>query len=179
MNWLIKHSIAPHAGDRLATVRRVTFRLASAVCLALCMMMIAGGCRGGKKLKEHTEVSGTVRFNGTPLTGGRIGFFSAEGDPGTNAKIDLDGRYTIQAPVGDVTITVDNSMLKPGAAKGGGQRVGKQQGAGPRPGGEDPTEIKGTYVPIPETYKDPKNSGLTYTVKKGKNEHDVELTDKQ
>jgi hypothetical protein len=31
------------------------------------------------------------------------------------------------------------------------------------------------YVKIPETYADPDKSGLTYTVKSGKNVHDIEM----
>src|SRR5215472_1107620 len=170
MNWLIKHG-SPQS------IRITTLRLRLGLCLALFIVLLASGCRGGgKKLAEHTEVSGTVLFNGTPLPGGRVSFFSKEGDPGTNAPIDLNGKYTIQAPIGDVKISVDNSMLKPGAAKGGGQRVGKQQGAGPRPGGDDPTVITGKYIEIPAKYADPNKSGLTYTVKKGEKEHDIILT---
>ena len=126
-------------------------------------------------MADHTEISGTVRFNGAPLTGGRITFKAGEGDPGSSAVIDPNGRYKISAPVGDVNISIDNSMLNPAAHKGK-ERI--QKGAGPRPGGFDPEEVKGAYVPIPQKYADPKTSGLTYTVKKGDKEHDIDLTDK-
>jgi hypothetical protein len=41
----------------------------------------------------------------------------------------------------------------------------------------DAEEAKRRYVPIPLKYKTPERSGLTYEVKRGKQEHNIELDD--
>jgi hypothetical protein len=142
----------------------------------LAAMGIVIGCGGPKKLQQYTELSGTVRFKGKPVTGGSISFFGKEGEAAKTAPIKPDGTYTVQAPVGDVTISVDNSMLKPGFKKVE-KRPGQGQGAGPRPGMGEQTEITGTYVDIPAKYYKPETSGLKHTVKKGEATYDIELPD--
>jgi len=83
--------------------------------------------------------------------------------------IDENGDYQIKAPIGEVEISVTNRMLQPrGAVAGAAPRLGKAQ-AGDQP-------VKGRYVQIPPQYEDPHTSGLKYTVKKGSQTHDVELS---
>jgi hypothetical protein len=123
---------------------------------------------------EYSVVKGRVLFKGTPLPGGQLAFHSAKGTSAAGtAVIDESGNYSINSPEGDVKITVDNQMLMPGAARE--KRIAEKMGAGPRPGGPQPTEVKGKYVPIPAKYLSPETTDLTYTVKKGEQTHDIEL----
>jgi hypothetical protein len=67
-------------------------------------------------------------------------------------------------------------MYGGGAGAGGGASSSKykaQQGS-PTPENAGP---KPEYVKIPAKYADPSSSGLSVTVKRGKNEHDFPLTD--
>jgi hypothetical protein len=151
---------------------RSTLRL----CLLLGTVLIAAGCGGSKRLQEHTELKGTVRYKGEVLKGGTISFFGKAGEAGITAQIHEDGTYSIKAPVGECKISVDNSMLKAGS-QGKERRKEQGMGAGPRPGQGEQLKVTGTYMPIPEKYKDPEKSGLTYTVKKGESTKDFDLTD--
>jgi hypothetical protein len=67
--------------------------------------LTAAGCgRTGK-------VSGTVTFQGKPLPGGKIIFYSEEGRPSGTGFIE-DGRYEVaDAPVGPCKIVVSTSIL--------------------------------------------------------------------
>jgi hypothetical protein len=91
----------------------------------------------------------------------------------SNGVIDAKGNYTIEAPVGEVKIGVDNSMLNPfGMAM---QLEVAQKGAG-NPDAPPPTPVTGTYVEIPEKYSTPDFSGLTYTVTDTPEQtHNIEL----
>jgi hypothetical protein len=50
-------------------------------------------------------------------------------------------------------------------------------GAQASPAPEEASVIQGTYTKIPRNYPDKGTSGLSVTLKRGKNEHDVPLTD--
>jgi hypothetical protein len=143
-------------------------------CLPCCLLVLAAGCRPSRTV-EHVEVTGRVLYNGQPLPGGRVAFVTVVGAFASNGNIDEQGNYKIQAPVGDVTISVDNRMLR-------GQPLGKSEGmkkgAG-RPEQPDPDPVKGTYKQIPSKYYTPDTSGLTYTVTSGPQKHDIELKDSQ
>lgn len=82
--------------------------------------------------------------------------------------IDETGKYTINAPTGEVMISVDNRSL-------GQSREAASKGAG-RPDAPPPTKLKGKYVEIPSKYYIPDTSGLTYTVTNGPQTHDILLT---
>jgi hypothetical protein len=112
-----------------------------------------------------------VTYNGKPLPGGKVTFV---GDDWVSIDgiIDEQGHYTINAPVGNVKIAVDNRLVQQGAV-----RAEASKGAGPRPGGPPPTPIKGKYIQIPDKYYDAAASGLTYTVKSGPQTYDIKLTD--
>jgi hypothetical protein len=126
------------------------------------------GCRSSRA-PTQADVSGKVLFQGKPLPGGQIAFVALKGGFSNVATIDENGDYQIKAPLGEVEISVTNRMLQPrGAAAGGAPRLGKAQ-AGDQP-------VKGRYVQIPDQYEDPHTSGLKYTVQRGPQTHDVELS---
>jgi hypothetical protein len=145
--------------------------------LVVGVTVLTTGCSGRKRVPEYSEIKGQVTFKGTPLPGGELAFHSTqEGVPAATAVIDESGNYSIRAPQGEVKITVDNEMLRPGS--GARQHAPSQmKGAGPRPGGTDPTVIKGKHVPISPKYRSLDATDLKYTVTKGEQTKNIELTE--
>jgi hypothetical protein len=111
-----------------------TGRAAAGVAAALFLLAAAGCAKTGK-------VSGTVTFQGKPLPGGQITFYSTEGRPSGSGQIE-DGHYEVSdAPVGPCKVVVNTSTLltmgqsvRPGAP-GMPQLPGGMRGGGPMPGG--------------------------------------------
>jgi hypothetical protein len=119
-------------------------------------------------------VSGKVTHQGQPLTSGAVIFHGADGRS-DSGHIDVDGNYTVsQAPVGPVKVTVDT---------GSARRVSPPKITGPRRDNpaKHPGEKSGTNpapmrkVVIPEKYKDPNQSGLTFTVSGRRQTFDIKV----
>jgi hypothetical protein len=142
-------------------------------CLLVAFLLLAPGCKSRHSV-ERARVTGKVTFQGKPLPGGRVNFLAVNGAYATSGIIDENGNYEIDAPVGEVKIAVDNSMVE-----GGGRRKGPPFNL-PRskqpPGHEEEQPIKGKYVDIPSRYRNTEDSGLIYTVKSGQQTHDIELS---
>jgi hypothetical protein len=135
--------------------------------LALAVSVGALGCGS-----SEGKVSGKVTYKGAPLKGGNVYFTTADNKT-EMSQIDEDGSYTIpQVPPGPVKISVETASLK---------KTGSRKSYGPKdiaPGTytpPDPTEAKRRYVEIPARYEDPQQSGLTYTVTRGSQTHDINL----
>src|SRR5207302_692404 len=121
-------------------------------------------------------VEGMVKYNGKPVTGGKLSLHSKDGNYPIN--IQPDGTFNNSGLpkefIGDVIVTVDTSELKDlvtGAtdptkmgkdtSKSGGKQVAASKVEGPelimtKSAGPQPV-----YVEIPKKYADPKQSGLT------------------
>ena len=138
--------------------------------LAVGLLVLSVGCKGGGKHSvSHTEVTGKVTYNGQGLPGGRIVFAAVNGGFTATGDIDEKGDYTINAPVGEVQISIDNTGL-----------LTKADAPHPkRPGAEEPKPLRGRFVRIPDKYRDVSLSGLKYTVKPGSapQTFDITLTD--
>jgi len=149
-------------------------RLVRLGCLSLCLLALAIGC-SQKKETDMADVSGKVLFRGEPLPGGRVSFVSKDGPAfSSGGLIDENGNYKAQAPIGDVKAGVDNDFLKTfGGRKGQGAPAVKP--GLKRPGSEEAQGPKGHYVPIPEKYRSPDESGLTYKIQEGSNTIDIKL----
>lgn len=109
------------------------------------------GLFGCNKAKPTATLSGTVKYNGKPLTIGTVNFLSATG-AGAQAQLDENGGFKVDSPIEAGEYKV---YLNP-----------------PVPGQNAP----GTKVAAPAKYpvspklQDPQNSGVTLTVKPGANE---------
>lgn len=113
------------------------------------------GCSGS----AGAEVTGTVRFEGQPLRGGKITFYHPR-QPGRNvsAYIQPDGTYRIlEVPYGQVKVTV---VALPPKKK---DRTGK----GP---------AKLVLPPIPLKYTDPETTDLVCPVRHASQTFDIDLT---
>lgn len=154
--------------SRLSSVRRLS-------CLvALCLLsLILTGCKGGGK---KAVVHGKVTFDKKPMPGGTISFLSADGSRAASGAINAaDGSYRIaDVPVGSMQITVQSvpRMMGPAAAPPKGVPPMRDPNKPDAASGE----AAGKYVELPPRYQDPKQSGLTYDVHAGEQEHNVELS---
>jgi hypothetical protein len=143
--------------------------------LSLGLLILAAGCGGGTRSVEHAEVTGRVLYEGNPLPGGVVNFVTIKGAFANMGIIDENGNYQIKSPVGEVQIGVSNKMLEresPKPKEEPVKRVRVEKGGG---GGSAPL-VKGRFVNIAPKYYDPATSGLKYTVKRGAQTHDIELS---
>ena len=110
------------------------------------------GCGGGEDIGPTGTVTGTVKFQGTPVTGGMV-TFSKPGEQGAG-QIGADGKYSIawrgtdQVPVGQYGISIYP------------------------PSSGDSTTSNPNF---PEKYYDATTSGLTGEVKEGPNTIDLDM----
>jgi len=107
----------------------------------------------------EATITGMVRFNGMPVTGGTLTLYPSTGAP-YPVSIKADGTYnTSGTPIGQMGVGIDTgpAPVAPPA--------GSTAPQGPR------------HVTIPPKYKNPKTSGLTLDIKGGKETIDFDLHD--
>jgi hypothetical protein len=153
------------------------------VPLLLLPAMVGCGVGQGK-------VSGKVMFEGKPLPGGRVTFFPQEkGLNDVTVLLDEQGNYQVDLPACEVKVTVNNQELKPrhrlsfGGVPPGipGQAIQKLKQAPKQEakGTIDPGmrgRIPGKYVEIPAKFADLSTTPLSFTVHRGDQLHNIELT---
>lgn len=113
------------------------------------------------------SMEGTVQYNGKTLY---YGIVTVEGS-GTSAQgqIREDGTYKVEnAPVGAVKIGV---VTNEGMAMAARMQAGANTGPGAK--GQGKLGKVAEYVDVPKKYHDASTSGLTFTVEKGVNKHDI------
>jgi hypothetical protein len=119
-------------------------------------------------------VSGKVAYKGEPVTFGAVAIYGADGQT-ASGRIDADGHYTVdKVPIGDVKMAVltPNPTTPKGSSKGRLKSKGKVKYSG----AEVPSmDWVSKFVAIPARYKDPDQSGLTFTVKSGEQTIDLDL----
>jgi hypothetical protein len=156
-------------------------RWLAASCLGL--LFLAAGCSTPK-----SKVSGQVRINGTPLPGGLVTFRpeNSRENPVT-AILDEQGKFSVVLPVGKVLVSIDNRHLRGRTESLDAlpstlpiaDDVRKAMSSGPGAAKSDGDSAKPTaqrYVPIPPTYHEVESSGLEFTVERGEQKHDFDLS---
>ena len=129
------------------------FFLRRGVCTAAWLAFALAGCGGD----PTGTVSGTVTYKGKPLPTGTVAFIAKDKPPITGA-IESSGRYSVaRVPVGPVTIAVSTPPAWPKGARSTTSMPMLET------------------VAIPAKYNTPEQSGLTYTVTPGSQEHPIEL----
>lgn len=160
-------------------IKSFSARLGGGVLIAF--LVVLSGCDTGPK---RAAIKGKVTLDDKPLTVGNVMFLGKENFSGT-AAIDKDGNYSLaDAPVGEVQVSIDVPRLPPGGLemmRRMKNNPGTKDTASVDP--NDPSKrigimgnIPENVVPIPDRYRDPKTSGLTYTVKPGEQTYDIKLT---
>jgi len=143
------------------------------------------------------KVSGKVTYNGSPVTGGSVVFHYKEGGQ-FSAPIASDGTFVAaDIPVGEAVVTVETESINPDNKKGdyasppgAGMMAGKYgKAAPPKPSSGGPgrgakmspapdgSGSNTVYMKIPGKYSDKTKSGLSVTLKEGKQVNNFELTD--
>ena len=129
----------------------------------VAVTVLQTGCGG----KHGATVNGTVLLDGEPLPEdvvGTVAFFPTAGGPPATGKINDDSRYELSTgmdrslPPGNYTVTI-GANERPASARG--------PNGGPPPAGKAIT---------PPRYRRSKTSGLEFTVQRGGNTIDLELS---
>jgi hypothetical protein len=131
--------------------------------LAGVLALAVAGCGSGTG-----DVSGTVRFKGVPMWGGKVTFTSQDqGGVSVSAWIGEDGSYSIRGcPTGPARITV--LPLEPSR---GGRGFDNPRGVVAASGSRERRKLP----VIPRRYTDANTTDLEYTVGGGRQQHDIEL----
>ncbi len=128
--------------------------------------------------KPAGSVSGTVTFQDKPLPSGTVIFYSQDGT-GYPATIRPDGTYALdKIPVGPAVICVvtqDPAQSPAARSPGMAMDPGKMGNPGAAKPGTRPDQPAGKYVAIPEHYRRPDQSNLSFDVASGENKHNIEL----
>jgi hypothetical protein len=157
----------------------MTIRLSSGFSVVLVVL-----CSIGCGPPERAVVKGKVMIGDTPLSVGSV-TFTAKDNSQASATIERDGTYELlDAPLGETKITVMVPQLPPGGLEM--MRKMKNNPGAKESESVDPNDaskkisimgdIPDTYVPVPPKYADINQSGLTYTVQRGEQTHDIQLT---
>jgi hypothetical protein len=135
-------------------------RFAGFAVLSLAVLAVAG-CGPG----AVGRVSGTVKYQGQPLTSGEVVFHCKNGEQ-VGCHITAQGTYELaNVPVGFARIIVKtHPYVPPGLKKSG-------------PGASAAPAVEGSsFTPLPARYGDPEKSGLIHDVKPGEQRYDIALT---
>lgn len=135
-----------------------------AIPVTVVTCLTIAGC-GGSRI-ETAAVSGTVTYDGKPVTEGTV-LFQPEKGPGATGSLDAQGHYVLRtkkladgAPLGKNTV-----VILPPTTLGGPDS--------PTPG----QLIKRDFPNIPEKYRRAETSGLVREVNPGNNTFDFEIKD--
>jgi hypothetical protein len=158
------------------------------------MILVAAGCNSGNT-EAPCHVQGKVSYNNSPVGGGFVYLHLPDGNK-TSLPILADGSFSGDFKEGTYPVTVETESLNPekkqdyrgqGSGGGLGKMYGGKSSGGPPSGAPkkgqqgspapDGAPPPGTYVKIPAKYVDKSTSGLSVTLKKGKNEFNIPLTD--
>lgn len=166
--------------------------------------LLAGLCLAAGCSRPVGTVTGKVTYKDKTLKGGTVTFISTEGRESVSTAIAEDGTYSVpRIAAGEYKVCVDTSNLKP-ATEGTGPMVspgmpgGKgappaakgppPKGGGPPPDAAVPEGYTASnpavaaaavtakkYVPIPESYKDPAKTDLSFKADGGAQTNNIEL----
>jgi len=130
---------------------------------------------GCGKPATKAVVRGDVTVAGKPLTGGLIGFYSAN-DPSrwSSGRIDGQGHYLVpDAPLGDCRVTVDTTMLRQrNRQRSPLGEVTTEPTPGGLPGGSGLPPDEMVYVEIDKKFSENATTTLTAEVTHGENRLD-------
>jgi hypothetical protein len=134
---------------------------ATGVRLTLCLLLacVVSGC--SKESASKGTLTGTVTFDGAPITSGTIRFDPVDGRTASADSMITDGKYSATAAPGEKRVTISAQKV-----------VGKKK-AYDTP--ESPV-IELTEEMIPKRYN--AQSELKHTVKAGSEEKNFDLTSK-
>jgi hypothetical protein len=112
--------------ERTGGMRRCVSRTLQAFVAVLCALVVFGGC-GRDRGPERGVVSGTVAYNGKPVSAGMIRFVPAPTSPAPVSVATIaDGKYTVDThggvPVGTHKVQIE-AFRKIGSAAQSAERL--------------------------------------------------------
>lgn len=130
--------------------------------------LLVAGC--GPAAAPTGTVSGVITFQGKPVTAGTVTFRNDDKGLVASMPLGADGRYQLrfagglQIPVGayDVTISPPEPHVPTAGELASGDAAGK-------------TSVPHASPDIPQKYRSPKTSGLTFEVNAGENTFDLDM----
>jgi len=133
------------------------------LCFLLVTLALAGCTRYEYRLPETgATLEGTVTYGGETVAMAQIDVWGAKDQ--SIGFIDT-GRYKVdRVPLGEVKIGINTEAMR-GAAIG--QQMAQKKGGG---------SARPKFVSLPSKFWDPETSGVTTTIKRGKNTFDIVLT---
>jgi hypothetical protein len=141
----------------------------------LVLLFGAFGCGGSNKSQvTGASVSGVVRYQGKPVTGGIIQLWSENKDGNESAQggINGDGTYQVlNAPLGVCKVVVKTESVK-NDRRALMKRFATKEGAPPPPEETGPPRV---YMLINPKYNDPKKTDVQITIQKGSQTQDIDL----
>jgi len=148
--------------------------------LLLALLVLSAGC--GPNYKARAVVKGKVTIGKDHLTTGTVMFHGKEHNMTGSAAIDKEGNYVMNdAPLGDVTVTVQVSSGPPGGIGRMKLPPGMKDTKSVDPSGSGKSisimgDMPEHVVRIPGKYQNVETSGLTFKVEKGEQIHDIPLS---
>jgi len=140
-------------------------------CACFGVLLVVSGCGPAK-----TEVSGTVRYEGKPLTSGHVLVVDADGMSYTS-PISGEGAFTVSGvPVGPVrfAVLVSNMDVSKPLKREAGERRGKA-GFKKRDNSRRDNSVPPPKPQLPPRYAAVGTSGLSTTLKPGPNTFDLDM----
>jgi len=153
-----------------------SFRHAFLVSLRACLFTLLVGVFGcGRDHSQITgaSVSGVVRYQGKPVTGGAVLLWSdhQDGNNSAQGRIQGDGTYQVlNAPLGVCKVVVNTT-----AAKHDRSALRKMAPETARTNVSEPEGSPIKYMPIDPKYSSLKTTPIEITVEKGSQTRDLEL----
>jgi len=136
----------------------------------LAGIVVSGCSRYEYRLPDTgATLEGTVTYRGEKVPLAQLNVLSEKGQG--IGQIEEPGRYLIQsAPLGEVKIGVNTESMRSQAISQ--QMAASYKGPGAKGSGRAPPP---KFISLPAKYQDPETSGITTTVRKGKNTFDIVL----
>lgn len=130
------------------------------LCLVLTVLVTGLGCNRSSD-GPIGQISGTVTYEGRPVSEGMVCFSSGANGVFINVPLQEDGTYVVirakgqGLPVGNYLVTV----IPP-----------------PPDGPMVPGKVPQKYPNIPQKYRNPKTSGLSFAVEEKDNRFDIQMS---
>lgn len=133
-------------------------------------MLLLVGCGGVKDAPELAQTEGTVLFKGNPLSGASV-TFTPENGPIAVGKSDAEGKFKLSTQGRPGAMVGAHRVAVTALAPAANAKAAKSN--------EAAADLGENYVPtvssIPESYGDPRKSGLSATVSAKSAENDFKF----
>ena len=148
-------------------------RLLPVACVLFCL--VGCGPRTG-------VVTGEATYKGKPIPGGLLTFRPV--DPAQNSatyELGRDGKFTLELPVGEASISIDNREFEPRPATAPaippGMTLPPEVVKSMQASSKESAKVSDRWVKLPEKYYQIETSNLKITVKGGPQTEVIEFKD--